>query len=95
MTLKRNVETIHKRYATFSAQHSAVSQHTEFSYIKSLPLETPLETRYKKKVRAAALPRHQEEEKTDKTKQAQIGQMYEKHSLFPQRGNRGKNTGTK
>ena len=28
---------------------------------------------------AAALPRHQEEEETDKTKQAQIGQTYEKH----------------
>ena len=27
---------------------------------------------------AAALPRHQEEEETDKTKQAQIEQMYEK-----------------
>ena len=27
----------------------------------------------------AALPRHQEEEKTDKTKQAQIEQTYEKH----------------
>ena len=29
--------------------------------------------------RAAALPRHQEEEETDKTKQAQIEQTYEKH----------------
>ena len=28
---------------------------------------------------AVALPRHQEEEKTDKTKQAQIEQTYEKH----------------
>ena len=28
---------------------------------------------------AAALPRHQEEEGTDKTKQAQIEQTYEKH----------------
>ena len=28
---------------------------------------------------AAALPRHQEEEKTDKTKQAQIEQTYEKY----------------
>ena len=27
----------------------------------------------------ATLPRHQEEEETDKTKQAQIEQMYEKH----------------
>ena len=27
----------------------------------------------------AALPRHQEEEKTDKSKQAQIEQTYEKH----------------
>ena len=26
-----------------------------------------------------ALPRHQKEEKTDKTKQAKIEQMYEKH----------------
>ena len=26
-----------------------------------------------------ALPRHQEEEKTDKSKQAQIDQTYEKH----------------
>ena len=28
---------------------------------------------------AAALPRHQEEEELDKTKQAQFEQMYEKH----------------
>ena len=28
---------------------------------------------------ATALPRHQEEEETDKTKQAQIEQTYEKH----------------
>ena len=28
---------------------------------------------------AAALPRHQEEEETDKTKQAQIEKTYEKH----------------
>ena len=28
---------------------------------------------------AAALPRHQEEEETDKTKQVQIQQTYEKH----------------
>ena len=28
---------------------------------------------------AAALPRHQEEEETDKTKQAQIYQTYKKH----------------
>ena len=28
---------------------------------------------------AAALPRYQEEEETDKTKQAQIEQTYEKH----------------
>ena len=27
----------------------------------------------------AALPRHQEEEETDKTKQVQIEQLYEKH----------------
>ena len=27
----------------------------------------------------AVLPRHQEEEETDKSKQAQIEQMYEKH----------------
>ena len=27
----------------------------------------------------AALPRHQEEEKSDKSKQAQIEQTYEKH----------------
>ena len=41
--------------------------------------------------RAAAFPRHQEEEETDKTKQLQIEQMYESikiSSLFPKRGNR-------
>ena len=32
-----------------------------------------------KKSQAAALPRHQEEEETDKTKQAQINLTYEKH----------------
>ena len=30
-------------------------------------------------LQTAALPRHQEEEETDKTKQAQIEQTYEKH----------------
>ena len=49
----------------------------------------------------AALPRHQEEEETDKSKQVQIEQTYEKiSSLFPNRGNRNakrteKNTRTK
>ena len=39
----------------------------------------------------AALPRHQVEEETDKTKQAQIEQTYENTKisfLFPKRGNR-------
>ena len=42
-------------------------------------------TRGKRKVKGvpqsqtAALPRHQEEEETDKAKQAQIEQTYEKH----------------
>ena len=31
------------------------------------------------KLQTAALPRHQEEEETDKSKQAQIEQTYEKH----------------
>ena len=30
-------------------------------------------------LQTAALPRHQDEEETDKTKQAQIEQTYEKH----------------
>ena len=30
-------------------------------------------------LQTAAIPRHKEEEKTDKTKQAQIEQTYEKH----------------
>ena len=37
-----------------------------------------------------AFPRHQEEEETDKTKQAQIEQMYENtkiSSLFPKQSN--------
>ena len=40
---------------------------------------------------AAAYPRKQEEEETDKTKQAQFEQKYEKTKisfLFPKRGNR-------
>ena len=36
----------------------------------------------------AALPRPQDEEETDKSKQAQTEQTYEKYSLFPKRGNR-------
>ena len=43
----------------------------------------------------AALPRHQEEEEADKSKQAQIEQTYVKHkisSLFPKRGNRNAKT---
>ena len=41
----------------------------------------------------SALPRHQEEEETDKIKQAQIEQTYETHQdqlslLFPKQGNR-------
>ena len=41
--------------------------------------------------KTAALPRHQEEEETDKSKQAQIEQTNEStkiSSLFPKRGNR-------
>ena len=44
-----------------------------------------MEKRGKRKVQGvpqsqtAALPRHQEEEETDKAKQAQIEQTYEKH----------------
>ena len=39
---------------------------------------------------AAALPRHQEEEETDKTKQGQIEQTKKapRLALFPKRGNR-------
>ena len=42
-------------------------------------------------LQAAALPRHQEEEKTDKPKQTQIEQMYKNtkiSALFPKQGNR-------
>ena len=46
--------------------------------------------RWAKKVRekpqsqTAALPRHQEEEETDKSKQAQMEQTYENQALCPQ-----------
>ena len=57
-------------------------------------VETYLLKKGKRKVQGvpqsqtAALPRPQEEEETDKSKQAQTEQTYEKHSLFPKRGNR-------
>ena len=38
--------------------------------------------------RTAALPRYQEEDETDKIKQAQIEQTQKISSLFPKRGNR-------
>ena len=37
----------------------------------------------KEHTQAAALPRHQEEEETDKIKQSQIEQRYEKHKDKP------------
>ena len=58
----------------------------EFKKRQTSPLILiPLQKRGKRKVQGvpqsqtAALPRHQEEEETDKTKQAQIEQTYEKH----------------
>ena len=54
--------------------------------IKSSPsLKSFVKDKGKRKVQGvlqsqtAALPRHQEEEETDKTKQAQVEQTYEKH----------------
>ena len=55
---------------------------------------TPLQKKKKKKVQGvpksqtAALSRHLEEKETDKSKQAQIEQTYEKQSLFLKLGNR-------
>ena len=54
-------------------------------YQKTIPVGTQHWKKGKRKVQGvtqsqtAALPRHQEEEKTDKTKQAQIKQTYVKH----------------
>ena len=60
-------------------------------YMRNVPVNSFLRLRTyntikgKKKVQGvpqsqtAALPRHQEEEETDKSKQAQIDQTYEKH----------------
>ena len=53
--------------------------------LKSLKYKVKKKKNDKRKVQGvpqsqtAALPRHQEEEKTNKTKQAQIEQTYEKH----------------
>ena len=57
--------------------------HSKVIYIQ--PSVYKLSKKGKKKVQCvpqsqtAALPRHQEEEETDKTRQAQIEQTYEKH----------------
>ena len=58
-----------------------------FLYFRKVgePLHTLKKTKGKRKVQGvsqsqtAALPRHQEEEETHKTKQPPIGQTYEKH----------------
>ena len=59
--------------------------------IFDLQVTPMLRTKFQKRVRekvqgvpqsqTAALPRHQEEEETDKAKQAQIEQTYEKHQV--------------
>ena len=52
---------------------------------KKIDFDEILQKKGKRKVqevpqsKTAALPRHQEEEETDKSKQAQIEQTYEKH----------------
>ena len=85
--------------ADFSSRGASFSENTAFGeYICKLTIEFlsllsfRLSQKSKRKVQgnpqsqAAAHPRHEEEEETDKTKQAQIEQAYEKHnisSLFP------------
>ena len=44
-----------------------------------LCVKNPVKVQGVPQLQAAALPRHQEEEETDKTKQTQMEQMYEKH----------------
>ena len=65
---------------------------------------TVCQSKWKPIAQTAALPRPQEEEETDKSKQAQIEQTYKSTkisslSLFPKQGNRNtkglKNTRTK
>ena len=56
-----------------------------FEYMQIMVLHNHAKKAGKRKVQGvpqsqtAALPRHQEEEETDKTKQAQIEQTYKKH----------------
>ena len=85
--------------ADFSSRGASFSENTAFGeYICKLTIEFlsllsfRLSQKSKRNVQgnpqsqAAAHPRHEGEEETDKTKQAQIEQAYEKHnisSLFP------------
>ena len=58
-------------------------EHEDSLYSKVSPFISNIKSKRKVKgvpqSQTAALPRHQDEEETDKTKQAQIEQTYEKH----------------
>ena len=57
------------------------SEHTfshAVAYTFTIPKKSKIKVQRAPQSQAAALPRHQEEEETDKIKQAQIEQTYEK-----------------
>ena len=77
-------------YSFISLLHSFICYvrlfvHSSHFLVHSITLESYTKKKGKRIVQrvpqsqTAALPRHQEEEEIDKTKQAQIEQMYEKH----------------
>ena len=56
-----------------------VKRHSELHYSADYIKKGKRKIQGAPQLQAAALPRHQEEAKTDKTKQSQIEQTYEKH----------------
>ena len=76
MVLHQEIEKVQNRVARFVTSNYC---------FETGSMTGILEKKSKRKVQGvpqlqtATLPRHQEEEETDKTKQAQIEQTYEKH----------------
>ena len=64
----QNILDAHKGFLTQSVKHQKKNVETGKRKVQGVPQS-----------QTAALPRHQEEEETEKTKQAQIEQTYEKN----------------
>ena len=63
----------------FANQDSFADKKLPPKYLNTIKKKGKRKVQGVPQLQAEAFPKHQEEEETDKTKQAQIEQMYEKH----------------